>query len=300
MMRFDEYCRRKEAAALAATLPAYRTVFSHVVDGLAAVGNGWSRHLFDGPFYRTATSAPGSLDINLVFVQSREGNTGADDPSTLGGGETDKHLIYEGLSRVDVDAVLSGASTAREPELVFSVWHPEMVALRRELGHGRHPAQIIVTQSGELPLDEGLMFTTPELRVIVVSTTATAVRLSRAVASRPWIDVIDAGNPLSLPLAMTKLRDRGIRAISCVGGRATATVMLRAGIVSDLYLTTSPISAGEPHTPFYEGPPLSLTKVVEKVGQEREAGVRFEHFVVGNPKSQAPNPKSQARTSKSL
>ena len=31
--------------------------------------------------------------VNLVFVESREGNTGADDPSTLGGGETDQHLI---------------------------------------------------------------------------------------------------------------------------------------------------------------------------------------------------------------
>jgi riboflavin biosynthesis pyrimidine reductase len=293
MMRFDEYCRRKEAAAVAASLPAYRTVFSHFVDGLVPVGNSWSRRLFDGPFYRTTIPSGELPAVNLVFVQSREGNTAADDPSTLGGGETDKHLIYEGLSRVDVDAVLSGAATARERELVFSVWHPELVALRRELGHARHPAQVILTKSGELPVDDGLMFTTPELRVILVCPTATAERMSRAVSSRPWIDVIDAGDPLSLPRAMTTLRERGIRAISCVGGRTSATSLLRARIVSDLYLTTSPISAGEPHTPFHDGPPLSLTKIVEKAGQEREAGVRFEHFVVGNPKSHAPNPKSQ-------
>jgi len=48
-----------------------------------------------------------------VFVQSRDGNTGARDPSSLGGGDTDKHLIYEGLSRVASDAVVAGAETIR-------------------------------------------------------------------------------------------------------------------------------------------------------------------------------------------
>lgn len=294
MIRFDEYCRRREAAAAAADLPGYRTIFSHVVDGLTPIANRWSRRLFDGPFYRTAAPPSPELPMaNLVFVQSREGNTVADDPSTLGGGETDKHVIYEGLSRVDVDGVLAGAVTAREPELVFSIWHPELVALRRECGRTRHPAQIIITRAGRLPFDDGLMFTTPELRVIVVCSSEATARIARTVGRKPWIEVIDAGEPVSLATAMKTLRRRGIESISCIGGRETATALLREGLVSDLYLTTSAVSAGEPNTPFYKGPPLSLTKVVEKAGQQREAGVRFEHFLVGNPKFQAPNPNSQ-------
>ena len=281
MIRFDEYCRRKEAAAAAADIPGYRTIFGGAVNGFAAIGNAWSRGMFDGPFYRTAASPTPNLPVmNLVFVQSREGNTAADDPSTLGGGETDKHVIYEGLSRVDADAVLAGAVTAREPELVFSIWHPELVALRRDLGRGRHPAQVILTRSGALPFDNGLMFTTPELRVFVVCSTEAAVAVSRSVSSRPWIEVIDAGSPPSVSTAMKMLRARGLETISCVGGRATATSLLRAGLVSDLYLTTSAISAGEPHTPFYEGPPLTLTRTVEKAGQGSEAGVRFEHQII--------------------
>ena len=50
--------------------------------------------------------------------------------------------------------------------------------------------------------------------------------------------------------------------------------------VSDLYLTTSPISAGQPHTPFYSGPPLSQALVVAKKGTGKEVGVRFEHFTL--------------------
>ena len=52
--------------------------------------------------------------MDPVFVQSADGNTGARNPADLGGGETDKHLIYEGLSRVDVDGVLAGAATSGE------------------------------------------------------------------------------------------------------------------------------------------------------------------------------------------
>jgi hypothetical protein len=56
--------------------------------------------------------------------------------------------------------------------------------------------------------------------------------------------------------------------------------MLLERVVDDLYLTTSPIDGGQPHTPFYEGPPLPLDLVVAKAALGPDAGVRFEHFAV--------------------
>ncbi len=136
-VRFDQYCRARERAAAAAVLPPYRTTAVDVQSGdFRAIGNEWSRALFDGDFYRTSCKEDTPV-TNLVFVESRDGNTGADDSATLGGGDTDKHLIYDGLSRVDADAVLSGATTGRSDDLVFSVWHPELVALRRDRGRAR-------------------------------------------------------------------------------------------------------------------------------------------------------------------
>ena len=154
--------------------------------GFTPLGNEWTRKVFDGPFY--VRESAGALPVtSLVFVQSRDGNTGADDPGTLGGGDTDKHLIYEGLSRVLADAVR----------------------------------------------------------------------------------------------AMRALRARGIAVVSAVGGRRTARWLLRAGVVHDLYLTTSARSAGEPDTPLHDGPPLSSEIVLEKRGRGRDEGVRFEHLLVG-------------------
>src|SRR4029453_18935967 len=164
--RFEAYCRRREQAALAAQIPGYMTREDKPPNDIARVGNDWSRALFDGPFYRSAAPASDGTPIaSLVFVRSRDCNTGAADPSTLGGGNTDLHLIYEGLSRVEADAVMSGATTARARDIVFSVWHPELVALRLALGRARHPAQVVVTGRADLRFEDGLIFNEPALKV---------------------------------------------------------------------------------------------------------------------------------------
>lgn len=285
MTSFEDFCRRKEEVAANVPIAGFRTVRQDpAVCALVAIGNAWTQCLFDGPFYRSplrpssgeATDLPAT---SLVFVQSRNGNTVADDPSVLGGGETDKHLIYEGLSRVDADAVLAGATTARGKRMVFSVWHPQLVRLRADLGHSRHPAQVIVTDRADLNIEGALMFQVPELRVFVITRSVMVPVLRQRLCGRPWVEVIDAGEPVSLTRAMRDLTARGIHVISAIGGRRTATALLREGLVSDLYLTTSAIEAGAPNTPFYEGSPPALKQVLEKAGQGPEAGVRFEHFL---------------------
>ena len=278
---FATYCEHKEKEAAAARLSGFYTVADRSADSpVLRIGNVWSRGLFDGHFYRTDTEPAGLPHVSLVFVQSKDGNTVAADPSTLGGGESDKHLIYEGLSRVDADAVMAGATTARSERMVFSVWHPELVALRQASGQSRHPAQVVVTDRGDLPIENGLMFNDPSLRVFLITKTGTATALRHRIGDRSWVEVINGGEPLSLTAAMTQLFSRGIRVVSCVGGRTLATGMIREGLASDVYLTTSPEEAGEPGTPFYDGPPLRLRTIVEKAGRGEEAGVKFEHLVI--------------------
>src|SRR5687767_11169672 len=213
--RFDAYCRRREQAAVAATIPGYITREDIQPGDAIRVESEWSRALFDGPFYRGATAASAGTPItSLVFVQSRDGNTVAPDPSTLGGGHTDLHLIYEGLSRVDADAVMAGAATARARDLVFSIWHPDLVALRAARGRSRHPAQIVLTHRGDLRFDDGLMFLEPDLRVFVITRSGVADQVRRRVEGRAWIEVIDAGDPVSLTRAMQELRIHGLEIVS--------------------------------------------------------------------------------------
>jgi riboflavin biosynthesis pyrimidine reductase len=168
-----------------------------------------------------------------------------------------------------------------ENDLVFSVWHPELVALRLALQMPRHPIQIVITASGNIDVPRHLLFNVEDLPVIVMTSPTGAGRLRDAVVDRPWIQLLDAGMPLDLPRAFDRIRrDRGVRRISAVGGRMTATALIDAHLVDDLYLTTSPVLGGQPGTPFYSGAGFAKRLCVKKEGLGSETGVVFEHFVL--------------------
>jgi riboflavin biosynthesis pyrimidine reductase len=274
---FERVVERKTSEARAIELPPLRTVEAGVTEGLEAIGNGWTREKFDGDFFLT----PAGRDLpatSLVFVQSSDGNTGARNPSTLGGGPTDKHLVYEGLSRVAADGVLAGAETIRGSSVIFSVWHPELVELRRSLHLPRHPTQIVATL-GRLTFDDTLLLNVPELPVIVITTPDWIARMRDELARRPWITSIPMDHPGDLPTAFRAMRAMGVARISAIGGRTIARAMTAAGLIQDLYLTTGSRPGGEPDTPLF-ATPIQGAVVVRKHGTEREHGVTFEHLVI--------------------
>src|SRR2546423_976233 len=165
--RLRTFAARKEEDARRATLYPLVTDVDRDGRDLVWIGDSWTTELVQGPFYvsRATDEFP---TISLVFVQSGDGNTGAADPSSLGAGDTDKHLIYEGLSRVAVDAVLAGAETIRGGDVLFSVWRDELVRLRASLGKPRHPTQIVATLRG-LAFDDTLLYNLPSIPVVVLT-----------------------------------------------------------------------------------------------------------------------------------
>jgi 5-amino-6-(5-phosphoribosylamino)uracil reductase len=278
-MTFAEYAEKKTADALRPAIPGFVAEFDDARAGMLAIGNAWSERLFGGPFHLSPIPATPQPACSLVFVQSHDGNTGTQNPFSLGGGDTDKHLIYEGLSQVAANAVLTGADTIRGGEIVFSVWHPELVALRASLGMPRHPVQVVATLRG-MDVENSLIFNVPEIPVFVLTIAAGADGMAGALATRPWVTLVVMDEPTDLPVALVELRARGIDRISCVGGRHLATQLLDARMIQDVYLTTSPKNGGEPSTPFYPKP-LEMEVVVRKQGREAEAGVLFEHLASG-------------------
>lgn len=278
--RFREFARRKTLAAETARFERFATVEDRSASfPVEPIRSDFTTTLLDGPFFQSRIAAGPLPLVNLVFVQSKSGNTEADDPSALGGGETDKHVIYEGLSRVSADAVMGGASTIRDGNVIFSVWHPRLVALRESLGKTRHPVQVIVTRSGSLPIEEGLLFNVPEVRVIILTADRTAIELARRTRERPWMSIVSSGSEPDLRAVMQRLRRAfGIERVSAVGGRTLATSLIDQGLVTDLYLTTSAREEGRPGTPMYAGStPPRRALVVRKQATD---GTGFEHFVL--------------------
>ena len=270
---------RKERAAAAARLEPFQCVLDHSARfHLEVVSTPFSDALLDGPFFQSDDERE-YPSINLVFVQSRNGNTEASDPSTLGGGETDKHVIYEGLSRLGADAVMSGARTIGRGNLIFSVWHPALVWLRQARGKPRHPIQIVATTSGAIPIETGLLFNVPDIRVVIMTGPRGAEALRDRLRSRPWISVLNTGTGSDLRAGVRRLHDEfGISRVSAVGGRTLATALIDQSLVKDLYLTTGAIDGGTRDTPFYEGSDFPERDLV--VRKRSREGILFEHFIL--------------------
>ena len=117
------------------------------------------------------------------------------------------------------------------------------------------------------------------LWVVVVTTSDAWPALRLQIAERPWIEAIDAGQPLSMRRALRELKARRIETLSAIGGPRTARALLQEGVVHDLYVTTSPKSGGEPNTPLVEESG-NRWPVVLKNGTGPETGVRFAHYAL--------------------
>lgn len=279
---FNSYARRKTEDAEKAPIPGYATDLD-LTGGrdLTPMGDAWSRERFGGPFFISSPPDDGLPATHLVFVRSRDGNTETRSPEELGGGTTDLHVVYEGLTRVAADAVLIGAGTLSRNSTVFSVWHPAHVAMRAALGKPRHPTQVVASENGLLPVSDALLFNVPAAPVIIITSDAGAARLASAVAARPWITVRTTGPRSDLRLHLRALAAAGFTRLSAIGGRHLATGLLDAHLVQELYLTTGTRTGGTPGTPYYIGtsPPV-LTPVLRKRGLGPETGVVFEHFLL--------------------
>lgn len=274
-VRFEDVAARRSASANAPLAPVRTILDRSAAFALGAIGDASTSAAFDGPFYQSYGSD--GFSMGVVFVQSREGNTGAKDPSSLGGGPVDEHLIYEGLSRVAADAVVIGAGTLY-PNSFFSVWRAELIELRLARGLPRHPAQVVLSVDGSPCPDEVLLFNVPDVPVFVVTSAAGRDRLSPALESRPWVHAILGP---SLPEQFAQLHARGMTRFCSIGGRRSASELVDAGLVQDLYLTTTPSSAGQPGTPWFVGKrTLSLEPVVVKEWDGPEGPIRFEHQLI--------------------
>jgi riboflavin biosynthesis pyrimidine reductase len=270
----EVYVREAEHASLS----GFETLEDHLKEfDVFPVGNEWTSSLFDGPFFLSRSSDARMPAVSAVFVESKDGNTVTPRPEDLGGGATDFHLIFNGLSRVAADAVLAGANTVRESNYyIFSTWHQELVRLRKSLRKSRHPVQMIATKSGQFDMAQPL-FNSPDLPVILLAPPDAANSLRSLATERRWIQVIDH---VTWEETLSRLkRDFDIQTISLIGGRTLATTLVDSSLVIDLYLTTSPESGGKQNTPWYAGlKKIEKRLVIRKRGKGSDEGVIFSHY----------------------
>jgi 5-amino-6-(5-phosphoribosylamino)uracil reductase len=155
--------------------------------------------------------------------------------------------------RANADAILVGATTIRRD----NPWLRVRSAARREARQARgelaDPVRVTITRSGNLdPAARFFARSDPGETVLVYvpdsAADEAAARLQGAAS------VLEAGDPLSLPLVLADLAGRGVRRLLVEGGSTVHTQFLQAGLADELHLVVAPIFVGDPTAPRLVGP----------------------------------------------
>jgi riboflavin biosynthesis pyrimidine reductase len=165
-----------------------------------------------------------------------------------------------GLLRACADAVLVGADTMRQAH--GTLWtaeqaHPPAAALFGELRRTRErpPRPTIAVLSGHGTVDP--RHPALEAGALVLTSEVGAARLRNKLPHASTTVTIGPEPHLDPAAAIAALRSCGHRLILCEGGPTVFGALVGAGLVDELFLTTSPLLAGrsesEPRPALVEG-----------------------------------------------
>jgi riboflavin biosynthesis pyrimidine reductase len=162
------------------------------------------------------------------------------------GNDGDRFVM--GLLRAFADVVLIGAGTLAVspngtwlPEKVFPPARDAFADLRRRLGRRERPEVAILTGHGSVAPEHPLLAS----GAVVLTSVTGAVRLRGALPEATTIVAIGEETIIDPQLAVEALLDRGHRTILCEAGPHTHGGLLATALVNDLFLTISPLLAGD-------------------------------------------------------
>lgn len=203
--------------------------------------------------------------VAMNFVATVDGRATIEGRSGPIGSQTDTAMLA-GL-RTRFDAVMIGAGTMRVERYGQPVRTEAKRERRERLGLPPDPLMVLVSGRLDLPWDAPL-FTEGTGRVLIF--TASEAEPPETATS---LEVVRHEQLVDLTEALRQLRhEHGVRALLSEGGPHLYAQMQAAGLVDDLFLTTSPKLAGGGAPRIVEGElpevaPLQLTWLLEEDGE---------------------------------
>jgi 5-amino-6-(5-phosphoribosylamino)uracil reductase len=169
---------------------------------------------------------------------------------------TDQRLLLsndDDFDRVDdarsgVDAILVGANTVRRDNPRLLVRSQARRERRLAAGLPESPLKATITASGDLD-PAASFFTTGDVTRVVYTSTTAVPKTNQTVGA--VAEVVDAGDPLSLPAVLDDLYKRGIRRLMVEGGGSVHTQFLSAGLADELHLVVAPFFVGDSTAPRF-------------------------------------------------
>jgi riboflavin-specific deaminase-like protein len=184
--------------------------------------------------------------------------------------------------RAHCDAILVGARTIRRdnPELLLRS------TARREdrISRGLPPDLTKVTLTSGRDLDPNARFFTSGDAPKLVYCASPGVRDLKSRLNG-HAEIIDAGDPVSLPDALADLAIRGVRRLMVEGGGGIHTQFLVAGLVDEVQLVVAPFFVGDPSAPRFVQPgvfPQSARHPMRLAGATRIGDMVLLRYLIGH------------------
>lgn len=185
--------------------------------------------------------------------------------------------------RAQCDAILVGARTIRRDDPALLLRSEARRADR--MSRGLSPDLVKVTLTSGRDLDpDARFFTTGSAPKLVYCASPGVCELKSRLNGHA--EIIDAGDPVSLPATLTDLARRGVRRLMVEGGGGVHTQFLVAGLVDELQLVIAPFLVGDPSAPRFVHPgvfPQSSRHPMRLAGTTRIGDVVLLRYLTGQP-----------------
>ena len=186
-----------------------------------------------GSLHRDLLEPPthaGRPHVALNFVMTADGRVSYEGRAEIGS-RTDRELMFQ--LRSLAGAVMIGAGTLRVDPFGPST-----------KGRDPQPIAIVVSRSGELPLDNRF-FRHPGPRLVATTARASPAAVAMLRAAGADVEIFGA-TEVDLAGLLSAVRDRGTRFLLCEGGPTLAGQLLAAELVDELFLTHATLITAEP------------------------------------------------------
>jgi riboflavin-specific deaminase-like protein len=209
--------------------------------------------------------------VIINMVSSLDGKATAEGKAGTIGSPADRTLMR--ILRARADAVMVGAGTIRAEKLTLAV--PENLSRERKIrGLDPQPLAVIITATGDVPLRENLLSSSPDNLLILASPEASEERLA-ALSSVASVELVvpeeaeTQGPRLDLTVALEILKKQyAVDVLLVEGGPALNHALFSAALADELFLTLAPrLLGGDDEGPgpltILEGPPILPGKSLE-------------------------------------
>ncbi|MEO8538716.1 MAG: RibD family protein [bacterium] len=196
------------------------------------------------PDYTTLDLPPAPADrpyVIINMVMSLDGKVVVEGTEQGIGSKVDQRLMRE--LRVSADIALNGASTLRASGTSSRLGDPILEDIRISRGKPRYPTAVVISASGDLPLDK-IFFTARDFEAVVFLARSASAERRKAVQAtgRTVVNLPVRG---FLPEMLKHMRQEMNAEVLLVEGGPTVNAQLfQLGVVDEYFVTLGPVIVG--------------------------------------------------------